>query len=190
MFSEWYVRSWRYCSGIVRASNGLGQLGLAKSRPLRERFLRHSIGTPVLKSLWLFGSHIFAPFLKQQPATWLKDHSFIRCVVPKFSGRAAPVSRPFDQICALPPSTNSSMPVTKLESSEARNNAAFATSSGSPIRPMGMVETIRATTSGDCRLTSGVLIGPGLTTFERIRRSFRSVVQVRTKERIAALLAA
>src|SRR5580700_7061833 len=94
------------------------------------------------------------------------------------------------QIWALPPSTNSSIPVTKLESSEARNNATFATSSGSPMRPMGMVDTIRSITSGDCRLASGVLIGPGLTTLERIRRSFRSVVQVRTKERIAALLAA
>src|SRR5208282_2984230 len=82
------------------------------------------------------------------------------------------------------------MPVTKLESSEARNNTAFATSSDSPIRPIGMVDTIRATTSEDSRLASGVLIGPGLTTFDRIRRSFRSVVQVRTKERIAALLAA
>src|SRR5260370_42175032 len=95
-----------------------------------------------------------------------------------------------DQIWALPPSTNSSIPVTKLESSEARNSAAFATSLGSPIRPIGMVETIRAITSGDSRLARGVLIGPGLTTFERIRRSFRSVVQGRTKERIAALLAA
>jgi hypothetical protein len=57
-----------------------------------------------------------------------------------------------------------------------------------PMRPIGMVDTIRAITSGDCRLTNGVLIGPGLTTFERILRSFRSVVQVRTKERIALLL--
>src|SRR6202453_582182 len=95
-----------------------------------------------------------------------------------------------DQICALPPSTYSSIPVTKLESSEARNNATLATSSGSPMRPIGMVDTMRAITSADCRPTSGVLIGPGLITFERIRRSFRSVVQVRTKERIAALLAA
>jgi hypothetical protein len=46
------------------------------------------------------------------------------------------------QICALPPSTKSSMPVTKLESSEARNSAALATSSGSPMRPIGMVEAI------------------------------------------------
>src|ERR1700691_736014 len=81
------------------------------------------------------------------------------------------------------------MPVTKLESSEARNNATFATSSGSPMRPIGMVDTIRATTSGESRLASAVLIGPGLTTFERIRRSFRSVVQVRTNERTHDLLA-
>ena len=84
------------------------------------------------------------------------------------------VSRPFGQIWALPPSTNSSIPVTKLESSDARNKAALATSSGSPIRPIGMVDTIRAITSGDCRLASGVLIGPGLTTFERMRRSLRT----------------
>jgi hypothetical protein len=35
------------------------------------------------------------------------------------------------------------MPVTKLESSEARNTAALATSSGSPMRPIGMVVSIR-----------------------------------------------
>src|SRR5579863_756611 len=95
-----------------------------------------------------------------------------------------------DQIWALPPSTNSSIPVTKLESSDARNNATLATSSGSPMRPIGMVDTIRAITSADCRFARGVLIGPGLTTCERIWRSLRSVVQVRAKERIAALLAA
>jgi hypothetical protein len=78
-----------------------------------------------------------------------------------------------DQICALPPSTNSSIPVTKLAPSDARNKAALATSSGSPMRPIGTVDTIRAITSADCRLTSGVLIGPGLTTLERIRRSFQ-----------------
>src|SRR3984893_19067297 len=106
------------------------------------------------------------------------------------SDPAKKVSRPFGQIWALPPSTNRSIPVTKLESSEARNNATLATSSGSPMRPIGMVDTIRAITSADCRLARDVLIGPGLTTFERMRRSFRSVVQVRTKERMAALLAA
>src|SRR6202451_4230349 len=99
-------------------------------------------------------------------------------------------NRDVAQTCALPPSTNSSIPVTKLESSDARYSAALATSSGFPMRPIGMVDTIRAITSADCRLASGVSIGPGLTTFERIRRSFRSVVQVRAKDRIAALLAA
>src|SRR6266436_10333 len=175
MYFELYVRSWRHCCRIVRASNGLGQLGLATSRPLRERFRRHSIETPVLKSLWPFRIAYFCSFLKRLPTTWLKDKSFIHGV---------------DQIWALPPSTNSSIPVTKLESSEARNNATLATSSGFPMRPIGMVDTIRPITSADCRLTAGVLSGPGLTTFERIPRSFRSVVQVRTKERMAALLAA
>ncbi len=85
-----------------------------------------------------------------------------------FSYTHAALAAPIDQICALPPSTNSSIPVTKLESSDARNNATFATSSGSPIRPIGMVDTIRAITSGGWRLTNGVLIGPGLTTLERI----------------------
>src|SRR5258707_7528486 len=54
MYFELRVRSWRCCCRIVSASSGLGQLGLAKSRPLRERFRGHSIGTPVLKSLWRF----------------------------------------------------------------------------------------------------------------------------------------
>src|SRR5437870_13796696 len=39
------------------------------------------------------------------------------------------------QICAAPPSTNSSVPVTKLLSSEARKTAARAISSGVPKRP-------------------------------------------------------
>jgi hypothetical protein len=51
------------------------------------------------------------------------------------------------QICALPPSTKSSMPVMKLESSEARNRAALATSSASPMRPIGMVDKILAIAS-------------------------------------------
>src|SRR5271163_1864895 len=53
-------------------------------------------------------------------------------------GRSDP--RP-DQTWDRPPSTNSSMPVTKLESSDARNSAALATSSACPIRPIGMLDT-------------------------------------------------
>src|SRR6185369_8337257 len=41
------------------------------------------------------------------------------------------------QYAVQPPSMNSSVPVTKEESSQARNRAARATSSGLPIRPMG-----------------------------------------------------
>jgi hypothetical protein len=43
----------------------------------------------------------------------------------------------YPQICAIPPSTKSSMPVTKLLSSDARNTAALAISSELPNRPIG-----------------------------------------------------
>src|SRR6266478_6981930 len=70
----------------------------------------------------------------------------------------------FDQTCPLPPSTNSSIPVTKLESSDARNNAALAISLASPIRPIGMVDTIRTMASAGCPSMTGVSVGPGLMT--------------------------
>jgi hypothetical protein len=58
------------------------------------------------------------------------------------------IDRPFPKIsnsqtCALPPSANSSIPVTKLESSEPRKSATLAISSGSAMRPIGTVDTIR-----------------------------------------------
>src|ERR1700676_604962 len=64
MSSELYVQSWRYCCRIVRPSNGLDQLGLAVSWPIRERFPRHSIGTHVLKSLWRFRIAYLCSFSK------------------------------------------------------------------------------------------------------------------------------
>jgi uncharacterized protein len=45
------------------------------------------------------------------------------------------------QTCAAPPSANNSMPVMKLESSEARNAATAASSSGVAMRPIGTNET-------------------------------------------------
>ena len=42
------------------------------------------------------------------------------------------------QICAMPPSTKSSMPLTKLLSSDARKTTALAISSGVPTRPRGI----------------------------------------------------
>ena len=43
------------------------------------------------------------------------------------------------QICAMPPSTKSSMPLTKLLSSDARKTTALAISSGVPTRPRGIL---------------------------------------------------
>src|SRR5882757_7163532 len=119
--------------------------------------------------------------------------SYLLYIVPGMRGgkftSTVSVSVSAGQTCPRPPSTNSSMPVTKLESSEARNTAALATSSGSPTRPIGMEARILAMASGGCRSTRGVLIGPGLRTFDRMRRSFSSMVQARTRLRTAALVA-
>jgi hypothetical protein len=49
-----------------------------------------------------------------------------------------------------------------------QKKGALAISSGSPIRPIGMVDTIRAMASAGCPSITGVSVGPGLTTFERI----------------------
>ena len=57
-------------------------------------------------------------------------------------GNCAPRKRA--QIWAAPPSTNSSVPVTKVLSSEARKTAALAISSGVPKRPIGTLFTILA----------------------------------------------
>jgi hypothetical protein len=55
------------------------------------------------------------------------------------------------------------------------------------MRPIGIVDTNLAIASGGRRSTSGVSVGPGLRTFERMRRSFSSIVHARTKLRMAAL---
>ncbi|PYQ48997.1 MAG: hypothetical protein DMF78_19615 [Acidobacteria bacterium] len=100
-----------------------------------------------------------------------------------------------DQTCAKPPSTNSSVPVTKLLSSEARNTTAFAISSGLPSRPSGTMPAIAfrrcspAPVDAASSVSPGVSMGPGLTAFTRMRRSFRSVVHVRANDRTAALVA-
>ena len=54
------------------------------------------------------------------------------------------------QICAIPPSTNSSMPLTKLLSSEARKTTALAISSGVPTLPSGIVLAWLSTNSCNC----------------------------------------
>lgn len=77
----------------------------------------------------------------------------------------------------------------KLESSEARKRAAFTISSGSPIGPIGMMDTNWSLAS--CANTdegAGVDCA-GAENVHTDLPSFRSLVQVRAKERIAALLA-
>ena len=54
---------------------------------------------------------------------------------------------PSVQIWETPPLTNSSIPVTKLESLDARNRAAVAISSGRPIVPRGIKATKASTAS-------------------------------------------
>jgi hypothetical protein len=65
----------------------------------------------------------------------------IGCALQYFSRTFAFINTVFShvgvQTCAWPPSANSSTPVTKLESSDARNSAALAISSGSATRPSG-----------------------------------------------------
>src|SRR6202171_1444605 len=89
-----------------------------------------------------------------------------------------------------PPSTDNSTPFTKLESSEARNSATAAISSGRPIFPRGIRDSnIRFASSVRTWSCIGVAIGPELSTFTRIFLPFSSLSHVRANERNAALLA-
>src|SRR5215469_10416782 len=74
------------------------------------------------------------------------------------------------------------------ESSEARNSAAFATSSASPHRPSGTVEEKKSSTLADCsadmeardpRFHIGVFVAPGATMLTRILRGARSAAIAR-----------
>jgi hypothetical protein len=124
-----------------------------------------------------------------------RARDFMWCVGAAFSGWGPRIDRPIPKIsngqtCALPPSANSSIPVTKLESSEPRKSATLAISSGSAMRPIGTVDTMRPKASaGMAAFSDAVRTGPGLRTFVRMCRSFSSTVQVRANERIAALVA-
>jgi len=93
------------------------------------------------------------------------------------------------QICARPPSTDNSLPFTKLESSEARNRTAVAISSERPSSLRGIIDRNFSFISGGAFSNAGVSIGPGLITFTRIFLSFNSTSHVRANDRNAALLA-
>ncbi len=84
----------------------------------------------------------------------------------------------------------------KLLSSEARNTAAAAISSGLPSRPSGTPAASDAN-SGSTPVASpaspaspGVRTGPGTSVLTRMLRSTSSAAQVRPNDRIAAFVAA
>lgn len=78
----------------------------------------------------------------------------------------------------MPPSIDSSAPAMKLLSSEARNRAAAATSSGRLMRPSGMKLLRVFLTSSVAATIVGVLMGPGLSVFTRMPQPASSFVQV------------
>src|SRR5271154_482604 len=95
-----------------------------------------------------------------------------------------------NQICANPPSTQSSLAFTKEESSQARNRAAVAISSELPNSLRGMADRKYSFASAGAFARALVAIGPGLSTFTRILRSASSTAHDRANDRSAALLPA
>src|ERR1700720_1736175 len=95
------------------------------------------------------------------------------------------------QMAEKPPSTDNSTPFTKLESSEARNSAAAAISSGRPIFPRGIRDSnICFASSVRTWSCIGVAIGPGCSTFTRMFLPLSSLSHPRAKACSVALLAA
>jgi len=95
-----------------------------------------------------------------------------------------------NQICANPPSTQISLPFTKLESPEARNRAVVAISSELPNSLRGMADRKFSFIASGAFARALVAIGPGLSTFTRILRSASSTAHDRANDRSAALLPA
>src|SRR5258706_3345123 len=125
------------------------------------------------------GNHLSPPFID-----WL-----FREEIP----RRTPLT--LNQTCARPPSTNTSLPVIKLLSSEARNKAAAAVSSGLPTRSSG-AWLARSARSASCipvfaspLRRPGVVVAPGESTLTRMPVPFRSSGQLPPTFRIAAFVA-
>jgi hypothetical protein len=110
-------------------------------------------------------NRIFQPVMAEVPAAWIGEEAVAikyrldrgrapcRVVLPEYlvkvanqqildAVRHALFSLVCAQTCAWPPSANNSAPVTKLESSDARNSAALAISCGSATRPRGSSDAI------------------------------------------------
>ena len=83
----------------------------------------------------------------------------------------------------IPPSTSSTAPFTKAESSDARKTAAAATSAASPIRPIGGMgqddgSSPRSSSPGASISRIPGAMSPGHTTFERTPRRPQSTASI------------
>ena len=120
------------------------------------------------------------PRSRRRPRRCARPDAYIRakCVGSRGNGAAtngkiqlshcaSPVDPCKAQAAVHPPSTIRLMPVTKLASSLARNNAAGATSSGSPSRGQGVRRWARSSTWGSiARPVAPVWILPGATALQ------------------------
>src|SRR5882724_10949320 len=102
-----------------------------------------------------------------------------------WSSRALPA----DHQTFIPPSTTISTPVTYELSSEARNSATFATSSGRPRRPSSVLPSMALAHSGSLSWSRVALLSirPGEIELGRIPCSRPSIASCRVIPMIAAL---
>src|SRR5262249_3966047 len=101
-------------------------------------------------SHWPDGSFLSASPSRMAPAMWQLSEARNRTAETTSDGRLFGWSEgPCPLAAASPPSIRKSAPFTKLLSSQARNRAAAAPSSGRPIRPGGTAAVSRALSSAE-----------------------------------------
>src|SRR5262245_39392516 len=105
---------------------------------------------PARGSHWPYGSFLSASPSRMAPVMWQLSEARNRTAETTsdrwlfgWSEGLCPLA------AASPPSIRKSAPFTKLLSSQARNRAAAATSSGRPIRPSGIAAVSRALSSAE-----------------------------------------
>src|SRR5215831_5677295 len=105
---------------------------------------------PARGSHWPCGSFLSASPSRMAPVMWLLSVARNRTAETTSDRRLFGWSEGLCPLAAAsPPSIRKSAPFTKLLSSQARNRAAAATSSGRPIRPSGIAAVSRALSSAE-----------------------------------------
>src|SRR5262249_41535939 len=101
-------------------------------------------------SHWPYGSFLSASPSRMAPVMWQLSEARNRTAETTSDRRLFGWSEGLCPLAAAsPPSIRKSAPFTKLLSSQARNRAAAATSSGRPIRPSGIAAVSRALSSAE-----------------------------------------